>query len=104
MRYWLIADSAEALEGMRLAGVKGEQVSGAAEARAAVRRAAEDASVAVLLVTRGVEELIPETVEKLKLSGQRPLLGIIPGPGGAGLGPDAITGRIQKAIGVNINE
>ena len=99
----MIADSAEALEGMRLAGVKGELVSDAAEAKAAVQRVSGDASVAVLLITHGVEEMIPDTVDKMKLSGQRPLLGVIPGPGG-GLGPDAITGRIRKAIGVKIDE
>ena len=102
MRYWLIADSSQALEGMRLAGVKGELVSDAAEAKAAVRRACADPSVAVLLVTRGVEEMISDTVDALKLSGQRPLVGVVPGPGGEGLGPEAITGLIRKAIGVKI--
>lgn len=102
MRYWLVADNPEALEGMRLAGVKGELAADAASAEAAVRRACSDESVAVLLVTRGVADMIESTMDRLKLSGQRPLVGVIPGPGDDGLGPDAITGLIRKAIGVKI--
>lgn len=102
MRYWLVADDPEALEGMRLAGVKGELAADAVSAEAAVRRACSDESVAVLLVTRGVEAMIADTVARLKLSGQRPLVGVIPGPGDDGLGADAITGLIRKAIGVKI--
>ena len=102
MRYWLVADSPEALDGMALAGVKGELVTDAASAEAAVRRACRDESVAVLLVTRGVADLISDTVDRLKLSDQRPMVGVIPGPDGRGLGPDAITGLVRRAIGVKI--
>lgn len=102
MRYWLISDSAEALTGMRLAGVKGELVSDPAAAEAAVNRVCGDESVAVLLLTAAVGEWIPSVVEKHKLSGRRPLLAVIPGPDGAGLGPDYITGMIRQAIGVKI--
>lgn len=102
MRYWLISDSREALEGMRLAGVNGELAEDAAQAEAAVARACGDESVAVLLVTAAIERWIPETVAKHKLMGRRPLLTVIPGPDGAGLGPDYITGLIRQAIGVKI--
>ena len=102
MRYWLVSDDPQALEGMRLAGVKGELAADAASAETAVRRACSDESVAVLLVTRGVEAMIADTIARLKLSGQRPLVGVIPGSGDDGLGPDAITGLIRKAIGVKI--
>ncbi len=87
---------------MRLAGVKGELAADAASAEAAVRRAAADETVAVLLVTRGVGHMVAETIARMKLSGQRPLVVVIPGPGDDGLGPDAITGLIRKAIGVKI--
>lgn len=87
---------------MALAGVKGELVSEPAAAEAAVRRACRDETVAVLLVTRQVADMIPDTVDRLKLSEQRPLVGVIPGPDGRGLGPDAITGLVRRAIGVKI--
>lgn len=102
MRYWLIADSREALDGLRLAGVSGELAADAAQAEAAVSRACGDESIAVLLVTAGVAGWIPATVERHKLSGRQPLLTVIPGPDGAGLGPEAITGLIRQAIGVKI--
>ncbi len=102
MRYWLIADSPEALDGMALAGVKGELVADAPAAEEAVRRVVKDETVAVLLVTRNVADMISDTVDRLKLSDQRPLVGVIPGPDGRGLGPDAITGLVRRAIGVKI--
>lgn len=102
MRYWLISDSQEALDGMRLAGVRGERVSTASEAETAIARACADDSVAVLLVTAAVERWIPDTIAAHKLTGHEPFLAVIPGPDGRGLGPDAITGLIRQAIGVNI--
>lgn len=102
MRYWLISDTQQALDGMRLAGVRGELAENAAQAEAAVNRVREDESVAVLMITAGVADWIPETVARHKLSGRRPLLSVIPGPDGAGLGPDYITGLIRQAIGVKI--
>ncbi len=102
MRYYLISDSAEALDGMRLAGVPGELVADAAEAEAAVGRACADSAVAVLFMTTAVSEWIPDTVARHKLSGRQPLLAVIPGPDGRGLGPDSITGLIRQAIGVKL--
>lgn len=102
MRYWLIADSPQALDGMALAGVKGELVADAAAAEEAISRAVKDETVAVLLVTRNVADMASGTVDRLKLSEQRPLVGVIPGPDGRGLGPDAITGLVHRAIGVKI--
>ena len=102
MRYWLISDSRTALTGMRLAGVAGELVADAGEAEAAVARACADDSVTVLLLTATVGDWLPQLVEKHKLSGKKPLLAVIPGPDGAGLGPDYITGMIRQAIGVKI--
>lgn len=102
MRYWLISDSGEALDGMRLAGVSGELVTDALAAEAAIARACADESIAVLLVTAAVERWLPDTIARHKLTGHRPLLAVIPGPDGRGLGPDAISGLIRQAIGVKI--
>lgn len=102
MKYWLITDNREALDGLRLAGVAGELVEDGAQAEAAVARACGDASIAVLLLTTAVAGWIPGTVARHKLSGRQPLLTVIPGPDGAGLGPEAITGLIREAIGVKI--
>lgn len=102
MRYWLISDSGEALDGMRLAGVSGELVTDASAAETAIARACADESIAVLLVTAAVERWLPDTIARHKLTGHRPLLAVIPGPDGRGLGPDAISGLIRQAIGVKI--
>jgi V/A-type H+-transporting ATPase subunit F len=102
VRYWLISHSQEALDGMELAGVHGELVTDAAQAEAAVARACGDETVAVLLVTTTVSQWISDTVARHKLSGHQPLMAVIPGPEGGGLGEDSITERIRQAIGVKI--
>jgi vacuolar-type H+-ATPase subunit F/Vma7 len=102
MRYWLISHSREALDGMALAGVSGQLVADAAQAEAAVVQACADESIGVLLVTTAVSQWIPDTVARLKLSGHQPLLTVIPGPDGEGLGTAAITDLIEQAIGVKI--
>jgi V/A-type H+-transporting ATPase subunit F len=102
VKYYLIADDELALTGMRFAGVEGEVVTDPAAARSAAEKAVTDSDIAVLLVTTGVEALIPDTVGRMKLSGRRPLLAVIPSPGAEGLGSDSITDLIRQAIGVKI--
>lgn len=102
MRYYLISDTAEALTGLRLAGVTGELVKSPAEASEAVDRVCADESVAVLLLTVGAAAMIQETVDRLKLAGHRPLVTVIPTPGEKGRGTNAMTELIREAIGVKI--
>ena len=90
------------MTGLRLAGVEGEIVTSPGEARAAAARAEADESIAVLLVTTGAAAMMPETVERMKLSEKRPLLTLVPSTDGKGLGPDAIMGLIRQAIGVKL--
>ena len=102
MKYWLVSHCREALDGMRLAGICGELAEDAAAAEDAVKRACADETVAVLLVTKTVEGWCKDTVDRLKLAGRRPLMTVIPDPGGTGLGAEEITGLIREAIGVKI--
>lgn len=102
MKYFLVSEDARALTGLRLAGVEGQLVSSPAETQAAVRAAEQDSAVAVILITPKTAAMIPATVERLKLSGERPLLAVIPAPDGEGLGPDSIMGMIRQAIGVKL--
>ena len=102
MRYWIVSHDREALDGMRLAGVRGTLAEDEKSAEAAIAAACADESVAVLLVTKTVERWLPATVARLKLQGRRPLLTVIPDPRGQGLGSDEITDLIRDAIGVKI--
>ena len=101
MRYRLITESAESLDGMRLAGVDGCLVHDEAETEAAVSAACADEGVAVLLITSVAASWISQTVERLKLSGHRPLVTIIPSPG-QNIGQEMISNLIRDAIGVKI--
>lgn len=102
MKYFLVSSDARALTGLRLAGVEGALASSPAEAQKAVQDAEKDGSIAVILITPDIAAMIPATVERLKLSGERPLLAVIPASDGTGLGPDAIMGMIRQAIGVKL--
>ena len=102
MRYYLLSEDETALTGLRLAGVEGRKVADAAEAEAAVKWVQAQEDIAVLLVTPAAAAWMPETVERLKISGRRPLLTVIPASDGEGLGADAIMGLIRQAIGVKL--
>lgn len=102
MKYYLITEDAHALTGLRLAGVEGELVESAAQAEKAVQSAEQDSAIAVILITPKAAAWIPATVERLKISGERPLLAVIPASDGAGIGPDVIMGMIRQAIGVKL--
>lgn len=102
MRYFLISEDAHALAGLRLAGVEGTLIHSPAEAEAAVSAAGQNSAIAVILITPRAAAMIPATVERLKLSGERPLLAVIPASDGAGLGTGDIMGMIRQAIGVKL--
>lgn len=102
MKYYLITEDTHALTGLRLAGVEGELVTSAAQAEKAVQSAEQNSAVAVILITPKAAAWIPATVERLKISGERPLLTVIPASDGEGIGPDVIMGMIRQAIGVKL--
>ena len=102
MRYFVITDSTDTQVGLRLAGVEGVVVREPAQVRDAIRAAAADREIGVLLITEKLAALCADQIAPLKLTAQRPLVVEIPDRHSAGRSSDSITRYIREAIGVKI--
>ena len=104
MRFFLISDNIDTLIGLRLAGIKGVVVHEREEVEKVLESVLNDESVGVVLMTQKIAELIPEEVQRLKLSPSLPLVFVIPDRHGWRGERDFITRYIESAIGVRLNE
>lgn len=102
MRFFIISDDADAVTGMRLAGIEGKVVHNDAEAHAALDRAVAEEDIGVLLLTAGVCERYAERTAAMKQSGSRPLVVTIPDRRGNGSSGEAIARYVREAVGIRI--
>ena len=100
MKFYLISDDKDALTGMHLAGIKGEFVGSAEEARAAIMRMADNPEIGILLITDSIACACPETVSEMKLGRKEPLLVEIPNSDGSARPADSIVRIVHEAIGM----
>ena len=98
MRFFLISDNSDAMNGLRLAGIEGTVARSEADLRNALEMAAQQPDIAVLLVT----EKIAETYTDSARAAGGPLLITVPSTGGGAAGKDRLTRYIREAIGVKI--
>jgi len=85
-----------------MAGIGGVVVSGAEDARAALRSSLEQKDLGILLVTEKVAAWVPEDVRRLRESGELPLVVEIPDRHGTSRGQDFLTRYVRDAIGVKM--
>jgi V/A-type H+-transporting ATPase subunit F len=97
MRFFLISDNSDAMNGLRLAGIEGT----VADLRNALEMAAQQPDIAVLLVTEKIAETYTATLDSARAAGG-PLLITVPSTGGGAAGKDRLTRYIREAIGVKI--
>lgn len=102
MRFWLISDNHDTAMGMRLAGIEGVIVHEPDEVQRALKEAAEQEDIGVLLVTERLVALCPDLVYDIKMNRHRPLIVEIPDRHGDGRSEDSITRYVREAIGVNL--
>ncbi len=102
MRAFLVSDNHDSLAGLRMAGIGGVVVSGAEDARAALRSSLEQKDLGILLVTEKVAAWVPEDVRRLRESGELPLVVEIPDRHGTSRGQDFLTRYVRDAIGVKM--
>ena len=102
MRFFLISDNSDAMNGLRLAGIEGTVARSEADLRNALEMAAQQPDIAVLLITEKLAALCQDLIAPLKLTAQRPLVVEIPDRHSAGRAPDSITRYIREAIGVKL--
>ena len=68
MKYFLISDNTDSATGMRLAGVEGVVVAGREEALRALRDAAGNPDIGIILVTEKLCALLEDEIEEIKRS------------------------------------
>lgn len=103
MKFHCIADE-DTVRGFRLAGIDGEVVATAAEADAAVRRAAENPAIGILILTDLVAADIRSLVDEIRVERSRPLIAEIPGPDGPMPGRKTLQQLVQEAVGIRIGQ
>jgi len=113
--YYVIADEDTVL-GFRYAGVTGEVVESAREARAAFQQAVQERRARILVLTDVIAETIREEVNAVRTGKQAsadapgnrraaspvPLVVEIPGPTGPMPGKRTLLELIQEAVGVRV--
>lgn len=102
MRFELISNSRDALVGMRLAGIVGTLVRTKEDAEKALEESLKKEDVAIILINEGLADKIPESVNKFKNHGGKPLVVVIPDEKSKGRASDSITRYINEAIGLKI--
>lgn len=102
MRYFVISQSDDTLQGFRLAGVSGIRAEDKRQVQEALARCIADPDIGVILITEALAKLCPELIDDLKLRNKKTLVVEIPDRHGTGRAPDSITRYIREAIGVKL--
>ncbi len=100
--YHIIGDQDTVL-GYRFAGVSGDVVEDAAQAKAAFEKALNDPSVTVLLVTEAVEDMIPELVRRHRMAAKPPYLAVVQDIWGPRGGRKSLQELINEAVGIRLS-
>ena len=95
MRFFLISDNSDAMNGLRLAGIEGTVARSEADLRHALADAANQPDIAVLLVTEKIAETYTATLDSARAAGG-PLLITVPSTGGGAAGKDRLTRYIRE--------
>lgn len=88
--------------GFRFAGVTGDAVENAEQARDAFRRAVSDMAPSILLITKPVEDMIEDEVTAHRLAAKPPYLAVVPDIWGNGKKHKSLQEMINEAVGIKI--
>lgn len=102
MRFFLISDNSDAMNGLRLAGIEGTVARSKADLCAALDAAKRQPDIAVLLVTEKIAETYTDVLDAARAASQTPLLITVPSTGGGAAGKDRLTRYIREAVGIKI--
>ncbi len=102
MKFYCISDNIDTSLGMRLSGIEGAVVHEKDEFVRELKKAFDDESVGIVLVTEKLIKLDPELVFDYKLNNRRPLIVEIPDRHGTSDISGSIARYIKEAVGVEI--
>jgi len=100
--YHIIGDQDTVL-GYRFAGVSGDVVEDAAQAKTAFENALNATDVTVLLITEAVEDMIPDVVMKHRMAAKPPYLAVVQDIWGPRSGRKSLQELINEAVGIRIS-
>ena len=100
--YHIIGDQDTVL-GYRFAGVSGDAVEDAAQAKTAFENALNATDVTVLLITEAVEDMIPDVVMKHRMAAKPPYLAVVQDIWGPRSGRKSLQELINEAVGIRIS-
>ncbi len=102
MKFWLISDNHDTLVGMRLSGIEGVLVEDKELTAEALKKAIEDDSVGIILITEKLSKLCPELIDDLKLHRSKPLIVEIPDRHAGDRSEGSLVRYISEAIGLKL--
>lgn len=102
MRSYLISDNVDTFVGMKMAGIESIVLHKKEEIIEKIEELKNDESIGIIIITEKIALLIPEEVNLIKLSKERPLLVEIPDRHGWNKGSDSILRYVKEAIGLKI--
>ncbi|MBR6324263.1 MAG: V-type ATP synthase subunit F [Victivallales bacterium] len=100
--YHIIGDQDTVL-GYRFAGVSGEAVENAEQAKTAFENALNDSGITVLLVTEAVEDMIPDMVMRHRMAAKPPYLAVVQDIWGPRGGRKSLQELINEAVGIRLS-
>ena len=100
--YHIIGDQDTVL-GYRFAGVAGDVVENAEQAKTAFENALNDSSVTVLMLTEAVEDMIPDLVMKHRIAAKPPYLAVVEDVWGPRSGRKSLQDLINEAVGIRLS-
>ncbi len=103
MQFFCIADE-DTVRGFRLAGIDGQAVASAAEAEAALARAARRPGLGILILTDAVAADVRARVDAIRMGQGLPLIVEIPGPEGPMPGRKTLRQFVQEAVGIRVGQ
>lgn len=102
MKMFLISDNIDTQTGMRLAGVSSVVVHTKKEVTAAIEAALKDRDIGILIITEKLGALVPELLDRIKMTYSMPLIVEVPDRHGSERGNDPITRYVRDAVGIKI--
>lgn len=102
MKLFLITDSIDTYEGLRMTGVDGVVIHEDGEIAPALTAATGDPGIGILLITEGLAAKCQQQLSPFKMSASVPLVVEIPDRHSAGRAGDSISRYVKEAIGIEI--
>jgi V/A-type H+-transporting ATPase subunit F len=102
MKIYAVSENRDTLLGLRLAGIRGTQISNLSEAEKLLDSLLKDKEIGIILITEKLAEGMRLKVNSIKQKLTYPLIVEIPDRHGSIRGEDYITGYVKDSIGIKI--